>query len=139
MTTMKTTSDNPWDELPRSDGRGAYNTRMVAGDINPAAKKIYWAKGRSGFPALLVEYGDEKVKNPELPRFRNISICDLGESRSILLELQDWDMKSPFLRLCLDIAESIQQVPPTSVRKMTLMRLEKWASFLRPGRGVAPA
>lgn len=136
MTTMKMTSDSPWDELPRSSDRGAYNTRMIASDTNLAAKKIYWAKGRSGFPALLVEYGDEKVKTLELPRFKNISICDLEESRSILLELQDWDMKSLFLRLCLDIADSIQQVPFSSVRKMTLMRLEKWASFLRPGRGL---
>ena len=132
--TMKMTSGSPWDELPRSDGRGAYNTKMVAPDVNPGAKKVYWAKGRSGFPAILVEYEDDEIKYSELPRFRNIFVCDLEESRSILLELQDTDMKSPFLRLCLDIADSVQHVSDACMRKMTLMRLEKWASFLKPGR-----
>lgn len=132
--TMKMTSDNPWDELPRSDGRGAYITKMVASDVNPGAKTIYWAKGRSGFPALLIEYEDDEIEYLELPRFRNISVCDLKESRSILLELQDMDMKSLFLRLCLDIADSVQHVSDACARKMTLMRLEKWASFLKPGR-----
>lgn len=135
MTIMKMTNDYPWDELPTSDARGAYNTKMLASDINPSEKRVYWAKGRFGSPALLVEYEDEEPKTSKLPRFRNISICDLEESHSILLELQDRDMKSLFLQLCLDIANSVQEVSSDMVRKMTLMRLEKWASFLKPGRG----
>ena len=45
MMIMKTTSDNPWEELPRSYGRGDYNTRMVAPDVNPDAKKDLLGKG----------------------------------------------------------------------------------------------
>lgn len=139
MMIMKTTSDNPWEELPRSRGRGDYNTRMVAPDVNPDAKRIYWAKGRSNYPAFLVEYDSSETGAPEPPKFKNISIRDIESERSILLELQDQEMKAQFLRLCLDIADSVQKAPTVAMRKMTFMRLEKWASFLRPGRGPLTA
>ena len=61
MMIMKTTSGNPWGELPRSYGKGDYNTRMVAPDVNPDAKRIYWAKGRSNYPAFLVEYDSSET------------------------------------------------------------------------------
>lgn len=133
---MKTISESPWGELSRADGHGCYNAKLIGPDVNPDGKKIYWAKGRSGLPCLLVEYADVGLNTVELPKFKNIAICDLDSDRALLLELQERDMEPHFLQLCLDIAGSIQHIPAKAIRKMTLMRLATWASFLKTGRAL---
>jgi hypothetical protein len=131
--TSKTTSSNPWGEIPKSSERDALNTLKVAADLNPNRKKVYWAKGAYGKPALMVEYADA-VLSEKLPNFKCISVRNALGERTLLIELQDADMTGQFLNLCCDIVEAIQVTPDDTIGKHCLQRLEYWVHLLAPGR-----
>lgn len=134
MTIMKT-SNFPWDSIPVPSCSGAYGAKLVEPKTNPAQKRVFWAKGACQRPALLVEYDPVIGCGSSLPTFKNIKVYnDRGRSQ-LLIELLEADMKDNFYELCLDVIKVLQGVPFNAAGKMCLMRLERWAAFLRPDRG----
>ncbi len=139
MTTSKTTSSNPWREIPKSSERDALNTLKVAADLNPNRKRTFWAKGAYDKPALMVEYADSTLTG-SLPSFKSISVRNSSSEHALLIELQDADMTGQFLNLCCDIVGAIQETPDDAIGKHCLQRLEYWVQLLAPGRrALSPA
>lgn len=131
--TMKTSND-PWAgiQVPRSANR--YVMRLASEDVNPDGKRVYWARGSLGAPALIVEYNSVDPKPVAVPLFKNIEVGDHRGENAISIELRDQDQKELFLDVCLDIISALQTIPDRAIRKATILRLERWSSFLRPSR-----
>lgn len=133
MTTSKTTKF-PWDDLASPDRQGEYIARLVPDEDNPQHRKVFWAKSWASRPALLVEYECRPWKPINLPTFKNILVADHQDESSLVIELLDPDMRDIFLKVCVDIIASLQNVSMKASRKACIFRLEKWSSFLRPSR-----
>lgn len=133
MTTSKTTR-YPWDDLACPSHQGEYIAKLVPEGANPQHRKIYWAKSQASRPALLVEYECQPWKPISLPTFKNILVVDHQIESSLVIELLDSDMRDVFLKVCVDIIASLQNIGLKAIRKACIFRLEKWSSFLRPSR-----
>ena len=133
MTIPKTTR-YPWDGLTPAIEQGEYVAKLVTEDANPRHRNVFWAKSSASRPALLVEYECQPWKAVTLPTFKNISVSDYREEKSLVIELLDLGMRDAFLKVCVDIIASLQDVSDKSCRKACIYRLEKWSSFLRPAR-----
>lgn len=133
MMTMKT-NENPWANLPNSSAAGDYISQLVSTDLNPRLRRVFWAKGASHRPALLVDYADRNQSGFTLPKFKNISIYDDRDNQCLGIELLDTDMRALFYKVCVDIISALQEVPEEVAKKTCLLRLERWSTFLRPAR-----
>lgn len=135
MMTLKTTSF-PWEglDLPRDQKKCL--VRLVANDVNPEERRIFWARTWNGRPALLVECPNAHRKSTKVPKFKKLAVTDCeDESGSFLLiELLDLEMQSFFHKVCLDIISKLQRVSEQAFRRVCLLRLDLWSSFLRPSR-----
>lgn len=127
-------NDFPWDDIRPPREAGQFSVRMIGGDSNPMKRKLFWGKSWKANPALIVEYSPECSITGELPSFLNIGVFDHRETCSLVVELLSLEMRDIFLKVCLDIAASLQDVPDRAIRKASLLRLERWSSFLRPSR-----
>lgn len=125
-------SSYPWTDITTPSEHGEYIARLVADDINPKAKRIFWGRGWGNRPALLVEYDCKPWKPAILPLFQNIKVEDHREESCLTIELLDQDMSAFFLKVCLDIISALQDVPDVATRRASILRLERWSSFLRP-------
>ena len=127
-------SELPWDSIPAPACNGIYVVRLVEPNINPTQKRVFWAKGAHQKPALLVEYDPIAGCGGPLPTFKNIKVFNDCDRNQLLIELLEVDMKDNFYDLCLDVVEALQGVSFNAAGKISIMRLERWAVLLRPGR-----
>lgn len=128
------TRDFPWTELRTPTERGKYTAQLIASDINPNQREIYWARGWMGKPALLVYYACNSWFPISLPEFKNLLVQDHKDVLCLTIELLDVEMAELFLKVCLDLVAVLQGIDLISVRQACVLRLEHWASFLRPSR-----
>jgi hypothetical protein len=130
--TSKTTPDFPWSDLQAPLEPGKYTARLVAPEINPTQKGLYWARGWLGRPALLVEYVCDNWAPIELPEFRNLCIEDHEKEKCVTVELLDLSMSEIFKKVCLDLISFLQEIDDRAARQACVFRLEKWSILLRP-------
>lgn len=129
-----TTSDYPWNDIRPSQTPGEYAVRLIPDSANPQHRRIYWGRAWNANPALVVEYSSDDRHNDGIPSFANIEVSDHYETSTLVVELLSIDMRDIFLKVCLDIANALQNVPKIALRKACILRLERWSSFLRPSR-----
>lgn len=132
MTTK--TSSFPWEPLATAPTRGEFTARLVAETENPNSQRLYWAKDWAGQPAFLVKYPLTSWAPIALPSFRSIEVADYRNDGYLAVTLLDTDMSDIFFKVCLDIIGCLQEMPPKSLRKACILRLERWSYFLKPSR-----
>lgn len=135
MMTLKTTSF-PWEGLELPPDRKKCHVRLVANDVNPEEKRIFWARTWNARPALLVECPSAPGRSTKFPKFKNLAVtdCENESGNFLLIELLDLEMQSFFHKVCLDIISRLQRVSDEAFRRVCLLRLDLWSSFLRPSR-----
>lgn len=131
---MMRISNSPWDDIPSSSRYGEFKSRLVSEELNPTRHKVFWARGNSGQLALLIQYEGGLSPTCTFPLLQNISIKDDDETHTLVFELLDSAHHELFLQLCLDLINSIQNIPSSQIKKMCQLRLEHWVTFLKPDR-----
>ena len=127
-------SNYPWGNLITPSTVGEYVAKLVPEKDNPQGRRVFWAKSWEAHPSLLIEYEADTWKPISLPAFKNIRVSDHKMECSLVIELLDLDMSDIFLKVCLDIIAALQEVPEGAARKVAVLRLERWSSFLKPSR-----
>lgn len=133
---MKMTNqfENPWEELAVSPSPDYFTSRKVSKDINFMELPIQWAVSSQGRKTLLVQYDESEDSNTALPNLKGLRIGENKQQHILVLELLDDSMSDAFLKVCLDIIETMQLSGASERRFACILRLEKWEYFFKEER-----
>lgn len=132
---MSLTSDlNPWEGMRSTSSDAYYASRLVDESLNPTGRDVQWSLTETGNQALIIGYDAHEQRDERIPNFKGIATGEDPRHHLMIVALQDPAMRDAFLKVCIDIIDTLQTVPADRQRHATILRMERWAHFFQGKR-----